>query len=183
MGPTVPPVLRVVLGNGGVHCEEEAGQPQNDCCCHRWAERLDFLFCMDGNTAMRTRAALSGQRRDQAPLTRMLQRQTQLPTGPSSTTSRGACTRPYRVVVRRKNVSKMKGEHMLVEGIRIFRVGLQRTNNMRRYTASSPISKRYTYTPVATARPCSSRASQVRRCSPAWRVSAASTRTRWPVRL
>ena len=45
---------------------------------------------------------------------------------------------------------------MLVEGIRIFWVGLQRTNNMRRYTASSPISKRYTYTPVATARPCSS---------------------------
>ena len=34
-----------------------------------------------------------------------------------------ACTRPYRVVVRRKNVSKMKGEHMLVEGIRIFRGG------------------------------------------------------------
>ena len=94
-----------------------------------------------------------------------------------------ACTRPYRVVVRRKNVSKMKGEHMLVEGIRIFRVGLQRTNNMRRYTASSPISKRYTYTPVATARPCLSQASQVRRCSPAWRVSAASRRTRWPVRL
>ena len=59
----------------------------------------------------------------------------------------------------------------------------QRTNNMRRYTASSPISKRYMYTPLATARPCSSRASQVRRCSPAWRVSAASTRTRWPVRL
>ena len=59
-----------------------------------------------------------------------------------------ACTRPYRVVVRRKNVSKMKGEHMLVEGIRIFWVGLQRTNNMRRYTASSPISKRYTYTPI-----------------------------------
>ena len=58
---------------------------------------------------------------------------------------RRACTRPYRVVVRRKNVSKMKGEHMLVEGIRIFWVGLQRTNNMRRYTASSPISKRYTY--------------------------------------
>ena len=92
MGPTVPPVLRVVLGNGGVHCEEEAGQPQNDYCCHRWAERLDSLFCMDGNTAMRTRAALSGQRRDQAPLTRMLQRQTQLPTGPSSTTSPGLYT-------------------------------------------------------------------------------------------
>ena len=53
------------------------------------------------------------------------------------------------------------------EARRIFWVGLQRTNNMRRYTASSPISKRYTYTLVATARPCSSRASQVRRCSPA----------------
>ena len=32
--------------------------------------------------------------------------------------------------------------------------GLQRTNNMRRYRAHSPISKRYMYTPLATARPC-----------------------------
>ena len=60
---------------------------------------------------------------------------------------------------------------------------LQCTNNMRRYTAHSPISKRYMYTPLATARPCWSRPSQVRRCSPACHVSAASTRTRWPVRL
>ena len=65
-------------------------RPNADRPSDGWAERLDFLFCMDGNTAMR--AALSGQRRDQAHLTRMLQRQTQLPTGPSSTTSPGLYT-------------------------------------------------------------------------------------------
>ena len=41
-------------------------------------------------------------------------------TSPSSPTAPGKCKRDYRVVVVRKNISRMKGEHALIDEIRYF---------------------------------------------------------------
>jgi hypothetical protein len=113
----------------------------------RWADTADFIFGMDCNAALRTRAeALS-----EARWTR-LQRRPKYETLTGTMRERypcnekerivkereylnlhlnyediaefeyqpGKCSRPYRVVALRKNISKMKGEHVLLDEIRYF---------------------------------------------------------------
>lgn len=113
----------------------------------RWAEKVDFVFGMDCNVALRTRAeALS-----EASWSR-LQRKPKYETLTGETRERyqenekerivrereyvnlhlnyedlaefdykpGKCSRSYRVVALRKNISKMKGENALLDEIRYF---------------------------------------------------------------
>jgi hypothetical protein len=113
----------------------------------RWAERVDFIFGMDANAALRDRADAL----DEACWQR-LARDRKYDTLTEETRQRhqphekkrivrergymnlalnhedvaefmyepGKCDRPYRVVALRKNISKMKGEHVLFDEIRYF---------------------------------------------------------------
>jgi len=113
----------------------------------RWAEAADFIFGMDCNSALRTRAeALEEacwQRLERQPRYETLTEQTRHRFQDNEkqriVTERtfdnlelnfedvaefnyqpGKCQRPYRVVALRKNISKMKGEHVLFDEIRYF---------------------------------------------------------------
>ena len=113
----------------------------------RWSEVADFIFGMDCNAALRTRAEALYEER----WTR-LQRKAKYETLTKETRERfqqnekerivkereylnlhlnyedvaefeyqpGKCSHPYRVVALRKNISKMKGEHALIDEIRYF---------------------------------------------------------------
>ncbi len=112
----------------------------------RWADRVDFIFGMDNNKALRTRAealeeaAWSRLERPGAyePLTH--QRRVREPDHKTPIVIErgylnlelnhedvaefdyqpGKCTRPYRVIALRKNISKSRGEHVLFDEIRYF---------------------------------------------------------------
>jgi len=111
-----------------------------------WAERVDFVFGMDCNTALRSRAeALTEadwtplQRPDPAP-PRTGQRRRREPNHKRRIVAErgyvnlelncehvaefsyqpGKCRRPYRVIALRKNISKTRGEQALVDEIRYF---------------------------------------------------------------
>lgn len=113
----------------------------------RWAEEVDFIFGMDCNSAMRSRAEALEEACWQS-----LERQPKYETLTDETRKRyqphekkrivkergylnlelnfedvaefdyqpGKCQRPYRVVVLRKNISQMKGENVLLDEIRYF---------------------------------------------------------------
>ncbi len=111
-----------------------------------WAERADFVFGMDNTTALRTRAEALDQsawrrlERPTAPTSASGQaraRREDVKAG--IVTEReylnlrldyedvaefdyrpGKCTRPYRVIALRKNISRARGEHVLLEEIRYF---------------------------------------------------------------
>lgn len=113
----------------------------------RWAEKVDFIFGMDNNAALRSRAE-DLKESDWKRLER--KRSYESVTGTSRTRcqrnekerivqereyqnlhlnfedvaefeySPGKCSRSYRVVALRKNISKMKGEHVLIDEIRYF---------------------------------------------------------------
>ncbi len=113
----------------------------------RWSRKVDFVFGMDSNAALRTRAeALSEVSWER------LERKAKYETRTEETRCRyqenekerivkereyenlhlnfedvaefeyqpGKCSTPYRVVALRKNISKMKGEHVLFDQIRYF---------------------------------------------------------------
>ena len=113
----------------------------------RWAVRADFIFGMDASTALRSRAeALDEacwQRLERAPryetLTGQKRQRFQADEKERIVRERGyvnlelnyedvaefsyqpgKCGQPYRVVALRKNISKMKGEHVLFDEIRYF---------------------------------------------------------------
>ena len=112
----------------------------------RWAERVDFVFGMDANAALRSRA----EALDETCWTRL-----QRPGKHDSTTGQtrrrqpnhkarivsergylnitlehedvaefdyqpGKCARPYRVIALRKNLTKSRGENVLFEDVRYF---------------------------------------------------------------
>jgi Transposase DDE domain group 1 len=111
-----------------------------------WAQRVDFVFGMDNNAALRSRA----EALDEGRWSR-LQRPAAYDTLTGQTRARrenrkqrivaereylnlrlngedvaefdyrpGKCARPYRVVVVRKNISKTRGEQVLIDEIRYF---------------------------------------------------------------
>ena len=112
----------------------------------RWAERVDFILGMDSTAALRSRA----EALDETLWSRLERRTgDDSPTGTTRTrredhkqrivTERGyldlrlnhedvaefsyqpgKCTRPYRVVAVRKNISRARGEQVLIEEIRYF---------------------------------------------------------------
>jgi len=113
----------------------------------RWAERVDFLFGMDANATLCSRAeALDEscwQRLERRPryetLTGQTRRRFQANEKDRLVRERGylnlelndediaevsyqpgKCKRPYRLVALRKNISKMKGEQVLFDEIRYF---------------------------------------------------------------
>ena len=115
----------------------------------RWAQDVDFLFGMDANQALRARAEAleetSWQRLKRKPAAKSLTGQTrerelyQPHVKQQIVAERGyvnlklnyedvaefeyqpgKCARPYRVVVLRKNISKMKGDLALLDDIRYF---------------------------------------------------------------
>lgn len=112
----------------------------------RWAAQVDFVFGMDANKALRSRAeALPGARwtrlhRPGRPDPVTGQRRRREPDHKSRIVTErgyvnlslnhedvaefdyqpGKCARPYRVVVVRKNISKAKGEQALLDQIRYF---------------------------------------------------------------
>ena len=112
----------------------------------RWAERADFIFGMDCNQALRSRAEVLEEgcwrrlerKAKQAPLTEQKRRR-QPDEKERNVRERGyvnlelkyedvaefeyrpgKCGRSYRVVALRKNISKMKGENLLFDEIRYF---------------------------------------------------------------
>lgn len=113
----------------------------------RWAETADFLFGMDSTKALRSRAeALAApcwQRLERAPKyeTRTGQTRQRVQTNEKERIVKergylnlalqyedvaefsyqpGQCSRPYRVVALRKNISTMKGDEVLFDDIRYF---------------------------------------------------------------
>lgn len=111
----------------------------------RWAEKVDFLFGMDANRALRTRAEAleegAWRRLERKPkyetLTEERRERNQSNEKARIVREReyvnlvlkgeevaefdyrpGACARSYRVVAVRKNISKLKGEHVLFDEIR-----------------------------------------------------------------
>jgi len=113
----------------------------------RWAERVDFIFGMDCNATLRTRAEalseVSWSRLERKPkyetLTGETRKRFQQNEKERIVKEReyinlhlnyedvaefeyqpGKCSRKYRVVALRKNISKMKGEHVLIDEIRYF---------------------------------------------------------------
>jgi len=113
----------------------------------RWAAHVDFIFGMDGNTAMRSRAeALDEacwQRLERKPpyatLSEQKRQRHQAHEKKRIVTERpytnlelnfedvaefdyqpGKCQRSYRVVALRKNISKRKGDNVLFDDIRYF---------------------------------------------------------------
>ena len=112
-----------------------------------WAAGVDFIFGMDANATLRSRAealdAARWQRLDRGPKYETLTGQTRqrFQTNEKGRIVRergyvnlelnyedvaefsyqpGKCDRPYRVVALRKNISKMKGEQALFDEIRYF---------------------------------------------------------------
>jgi hypothetical protein len=112
----------------------------------RWSQRVDFVFGMDNNTALRSRA----EALDESRWTRMT-RPAQYQARTGKTRARranhkkrivkerkylnlelhhedvaefdyrpGKCTRSYRVVALRKNISRTRGEQVLFDEIRYF---------------------------------------------------------------
>ncbi|KZS61129.1 hypothetical protein A4G26_28245 [Mycobacterium kansasii] len=112
----------------------------------RWAERVDFVFGMDCNTALRSRAEAldetdwtplqrpaaapprSGQRRQREPNHKRrivaergyLNLELNCEHVAEFSYQPGKCGRPYRVIALRKNISKTRGEAALIEEIRCF---------------------------------------------------------------
>jgi hypothetical protein len=113
----------------------------------RWAERVDFIFGMDAMPALCTRAEAlpedAWQRLERPPayetLTGQKRQRFQSDEKARIVKERefvnlelnhediaefeyqpSKCKRPYRVVALRKNISKMKGEHLLLDEIRYF---------------------------------------------------------------
>lgn len=113
----------------------------------RWAEEVDFLFGMDANAAMRRRAQELEETAwtplERKPRYETLSEETRERNQSNEKArivrERGyvnlvlnheevaefayqprACKRSYRVVVVRKNISKLKGEHVLFDDIRYF---------------------------------------------------------------
>ena len=113
----------------------------------RWAQKVDFLFGMDANRALRTRAEAleegDWQRLRRKPAYRTLTGQTRRRFQDNEKQrlvkergylnlelnyedvaefnyQPGKCKRSYRVVALRKNISKMKGEQVLFDEIRYF---------------------------------------------------------------
>ncbi len=112
----------------------------------RWAERVDFVFGMDNNTALRGRAEALDEgcwHRLERPLgaekvtgqtrARRADVKQQIVTERGYLDLRlnhedvaefdyrpGKCGRPYRVVAVRKNISRARGEQVLIEEIRYF---------------------------------------------------------------
>lgn len=112
----------------------------------RWAERVDFVFGMDCNAALRSRAEAldeaaweplqrpdptppkTGQRRRREPnhkrriVTEREYVNLQLNGEDVAEFSYqpGKCARPYRVIALRKNISKTRGEQVLIDEIRYF---------------------------------------------------------------
>jgi hypothetical protein len=113
----------------------------------RWAEQVDFIFGMDAMASLRSRAdALDPEcwqplERKPAYETLTDEKRQRFQTNEKERIVRereyvnlelrhedvaefeyqpGKCTRPYRMVVVRKNISKTKGEHVLFDEIRYF---------------------------------------------------------------
>ncbi len=113
----------------------------------RWAQKVDFLFGMDANRALRTRAEAleegDWQRLRRKPAYRTLTGQTRRRFQDNEKQrivkergylnlelnyedvaefnyQPGKCKRSYRVVALRKNISKRKGEQVLLDEIRYF---------------------------------------------------------------
>jgi hypothetical protein len=112
----------------------------------RWAERVDFIFGMDNNKALRSRAeeldeACWKRLTRPAPYTpRTGQTRARRPNHKKRTVKErgylnlelnyedvaefdykpGKCSRPYRVVALRKNISRSRGENALIDEIRYF---------------------------------------------------------------
>jgi Transposase DDE domain group 1 len=112
----------------------------------RWAERVDFVFGMDNNAALRriadgldpsawtrlhrppayqTSTATTRARRDNTKRQIVKQREylnLELNHEDVATFDYrpGKCQRTYRVVALRKNISRTRGEHVLIEEIRYF---------------------------------------------------------------
>jgi hypothetical protein len=113
----------------------------------RWAAKADFIFGMDCNAALRAQAEAlderSWKRLERKPKYETLTHQTRerFQTDAKERIVRereyvnlelnyedvaefsyqpGKCKRPYRVVVVRKNISKLKGEQVLLDEIRYF---------------------------------------------------------------
>ena len=113
----------------------------------RWAEEVDFIFGMDCNSTMGGRAAALDEacweRLERKPKYETLTDETRKRPQPYERKrivkergyinlqlnfedvaefdyQPGKCLRPYRVVVLRKNISKMKGENVLIDHIRYF---------------------------------------------------------------
>ncbi len=115
--------------------------------CDRWAEKVDFIFGMDANAALCSRAEAlpesAWQRLDRGPryetLTGETRQRYQDDEKGRIVRERGylnlelnyedvaeseyqprKCRRSYRLVALRKNISKMKGENVLLDEIRYF---------------------------------------------------------------
>lgn len=111
----------------------------------RWAEQVDFVFGMDNNAALRSRAEALDEAawaRLQRPTTEPLTDQTRQrePNHKQRIVTErgylnleldgedvaefdyqpGKCSRPYRVIALRKNISKTRGEQALFDEIRYF---------------------------------------------------------------
>lgn len=113
----------------------------------RWAQEVDFLFGLDSTAALRGRAEALGeaswQRLQRKPKSTALSEQTrerfQVDEKAKIVKERGylnlelnfedvaefsyqpgKCDRSYRVVALRKNISKMKGEQVLIDEVRYF---------------------------------------------------------------
>ena len=113
----------------------------------RWAESADFIFGMDCNQALRSRAealepacwqllerkpkydTLTGQRRHRhqdnekkriIKEREYLNLQLNYEDVAEFEYQPGNCKQPYRMVVLRKNISRKKGEHVLLDDIRYF---------------------------------------------------------------
>jgi hypothetical protein len=116
----------------------------------RWAERVDFVFGMDANAALRSRA----EALEESCWTRLERPAGQEPSEEPSTGQKrrrepdhkqrivaergylnlqlnhedvaefdyrpGKCARPYRVIALRKNITKSRGEQALIDEIRYF---------------------------------------------------------------
>lgn len=112
----------------------------------RWAERVDFIFGMDCNATMRRRAEslpeTAWHRLQRSPAYEPVTDQTRQrqPDHKAAIVHErgylnlelnyedvaefdyqpGKCTKPYRVIVLRKNISKTRGDHVLFDEIRYF---------------------------------------------------------------
>ena len=112
----------------------------------RWAERVDFIFGMDCNEAMRTRAEAlpedAWSRLERRPAYETITDQTRQrePDHKAAIVHErgylnlelnfedvaefdyqpGKCDRPYRVITLRKNITKSRGEQVLFDEIRYF---------------------------------------------------------------
>lgn len=112
----------------------------------RWAERVDFIFGMDNHKTLRSRAealdasawtrlqrppayeSLTDQTRQRQPNHKQrivaergyLNLELNHEDVAEFTYRPGKCTRAYRVVALRKNISKTRGEHVLFDEIRYF---------------------------------------------------------------